>query len=64
MATDEGQTNKFAIHAACRDGQSKYLFITEIQARATTDANEIVNLAESLLNVRRSCFAFVHSFWS
>ena len=52
MATDEGQTNKFAIHAACRDGQSKYLFITETQARATTDANEIVNLAESLLNVR------------
>jgi hypothetical protein len=23
MATDQGETNKFAIHAACRDGQSE-----------------------------------------
>jgi len=30
MATDEGQTNKFAIHAACRDGQSEFLPTTAV----------------------------------
>jgi hypothetical protein len=27
MATDQGETNKFAIHAACRDGQSEYFYV-------------------------------------
>ncbi|KAI4765160.1 putative proteasome regulatory particle subunit [Aureobasidium sp. EXF-3400] len=43
MATDQGETNKFAIHAACRDGQNPSL--PEHIANAAP-----VNLAESLLN--------------
>jgi hypothetical protein len=51
MATDQGETNKFTIHAACRDGQSECLHVIGPSPEHIANA-ATVNLAESLLNVR------------